>query len=84
MMMKFLSKLPEDLILDDQSDMEKVLKLWEAFIENLEDEDIKLLTSEKRKSSKWGLGYATPDGTIKYIGKNRRGDWIWITKGKGS
>jgi hypothetical protein len=83
MMMNFLSKLPEDLILDDQSDMEKVLKLWEAFIENLEDEDVKLLTSEKRKASKWGLGYATPDDTIKFMGKNRKGDWVWITQRRG-
>ncbi len=45
-MMKFLNKLPEDLVLDAPEDMKKVLKLWEAFIENLENENVRLSSEE--------------------------------------
>ncbi|HCB48831.1 MAG TPA: hypothetical protein DEP47_04750 [Chloroflexi bacterium] len=77
MMARFLDKLSEDLLLEDPSDMEKVLKLEEAYVENLEKEGIKLRSEDGKKRTKWGLGYATPDGKVKYLVRKKGGKWIW-------
>jgi hypothetical protein len=82
MMTKFLSKLPEDLILEDPNDMGKILKLWEAFAENLEKENVKLRHSTGRKATRWGLGYATPDGIVKYMKSDKKGRWVWKTESR--
>jgi len=80
MMKIFLSKLPSDLILEDPTDMGRVLQLWESFVQNLEKEGIKLRSEKWKKRNPWGLGYATPDGKVKYLRRNKKGKWIWRTE----
>jgi hypothetical protein len=82
MMAKFLDKLPQDLILEDPKDMAKVLQLWETFAENLEKENVRLRTKSRRRAGKKGLGYATPGGTVRYLVRGRRRNWIWKTESR--
>ena len=72
-----MTRLPEDLLLENKSDMDRLLESWEAFVEGLEKENVRLQHSTGAAASRWGLGYATPDGKVKYIINDRNGKWVW-------
>jgi len=80
MMTRFLAKLPNDLLLQNASDIPDILRLWETFVENLGKEGVRLRSEEGKKRSRWGLGYATPDGKVKYSARGKSGKWIWKTE----
>jgi hypothetical protein len=71
MMRKFLEKLPDDLILEKESDIKKILGAWKIYIEDL--------SKDPKGVQPYGLGYATPDGTVTYYVKIK-GKWKWIKK----
>ena len=84
MMSIFLDKLPQDLMLEDPKDMLKILKLWESFVENIEKENVVFKTKEKKvlPYGRRGLGYATPEGVVKFIVRDKRGNWVWKTQNR--
>ena len=79
MMAKFLSKLPDDFLMEERSDMEEILAKWRSFVENLKEGGVRLRSEEGDPRSPWGVGYVTPGGRVTYYTRIK-GKWRWVNR----
>ncbi|MCU0637213.1 MAG: DUF4157 domain-containing protein [Methanothrix sp.] len=68
---EFLQRLPKDLILERKEDMDIIINEWKAYIENL--------AKTSGAIRPYGLGYATPEGSINWYTQSN-GKWFWARK----
>lgn len=72
MMSRFLDKLPADLDLEDARSLANLIALWRQYTE--------ALSQKGGLIAPLGLGYSTPDGTVAYYVRSKKGGWQWTTE----
>jgi RHS repeat-associated protein len=80
MMTKFLEKLPDDLVLEKESDIKYVVNEWQKFVENYKREGVKLTSREGEPTEPFGVGFSTPSGEVTYYTKDKSGRWRWKSR----